>query len=75
MANELPKQIKIRERDTDREGFVDTEKYIKAKTRDLQEFGYSNLSADEVRKQIANVLAGKKPNVIGMFIEGDIVKE
>ena len=73
--NKLPKQIYIRERDSDREGFVDTEKYVKTKTRALREFGYSSLTQDTVREQIAAVLAGKKLSVIGMFIEGDIIKE
>jgi len=70
----LPKTIRVREKDSDREGEVDTAKYVKAKTRDLREFGYSTLTEDEVRSQIIAVLNGEKLNVIGMFIEGDIVK-
>ncbi len=70
----LPKQIKIRERRSEREGYADTEKYVTAKTRDLRKFGYSTLTEDEVRGQLIAVLNGEKLSVIGMFIEGDIVK-
>ena len=49
--------------------------YIKAKTKTLLEFGYSTLTEDEVSKQLDNVLAGRPLNAIGMFIEGDVVKD
>ncbi len=70
----LPATLRIQDRNTGREGDVDTEQYIKSKTRDLRQFGYSTLTEDGVRRQIIAILAGEKLNVIGMFIEGDIVK-
>lgn len=50
------------------------DEYIRQKTRDLRDFGYPNLTEDEVREQLEKVLKGEKLNVIGMFIEGDVVK-
>lgn len=54
---------------------VDKYNYIVAKTRQLREFGYGNLSEDEVRLQLDLVLAGKTEDltVIGQFIQDDIV--
>jgi hypothetical protein len=50
------------------------EKYIKKKLRDLREFGYPNLTEDEVRQQLEKVLNDEPINVIGMFIKSDVVK-
>lgn len=73
----LPKQIEI-DQDGDR-GWVDTEKYIKAKTKALQEFGYGSISENDVWEQLQHVLDGHKMDqgltVIGMFINNDIVKK
>lgn len=50
--------------------------YIKAKTKQLREFGYPTLTEKAVADQLDLVLAGKKVgtglDVIGAFIEGDI---
>lgn len=73
----LPKQIEI-DQEGDR-GWVDTEKYIKAKTAALQEFGYKSVAAADVREQLQHVLDGHDMNegltVIGMFLQNDIVLE
>lgn len=53
---------------------VDKDIYVTAKTKDLREFGYGNLSESEVEFQLEQVLKGGELNVIGMFIEKDIVK-
>ena len=71
----LPAKITIRDRDTGDEGKILTTQYVRAKTRDLRKFGYNDLTEDVVREQIAAILAGEKLSVIGMFIEGDIVKD
>ena len=60
----------------DLEGQVVTitkEKYIKAKTKDLREFGYVNLTEEGVAQQLEKVLNKETLSVIGMFIEKDIV--
>jgi len=52
------------------------QQYIDAKTKDLREFGYSNLTPEHVEQQLQYVLEGRKPlDVIGNFIEGDNPKE
>lgn len=53
---------------------VDKEIYIIAKTKDLIEFGYKNLSESEVESQLDKVIKGEEINIIGMFIQKDIVK-
>ena len=58
----------------DREGFVDKQEYIEAKTKQLQDFGYPGLTENEVREQLAKILAkDKKLSVIGMFMEDEII--
>jgi len=56
-----------------------TERYVHAKTKALKEFGYGNLLASTVREQLQHALAGHTMeqglDVIGMFIERDLVKE
>lgn len=54
---------------------VPKEKYIKAKTEDLRAFGYDNLTEKEVSIQLDKILAGQELDVIGMFMEKDIVKK
>lgn len=52
--------------------------YVKAKTKQLVEFGYPSLTESETEKQVQAVLDGKKfgkgLTVIGMFMEDEIVK-
>ncbi len=48
--------------------------YIKAKTGDLRNFGYSNLTESEVANQLEKILNGEELDVIGMFMESDIVR-
>lgn len=50
--------------------------YVKAKTKDLREFGYSELTEAEVDEQITAIQEGQKLgkglSVIGKFMEDDI---
>lgn len=46
--------------------------YVRAKTRQLREFGYSNLTEDEVNTQITAILDGKLLDVIGMFMKDEV---
>lgn len=47
--------------------------YVSQKTKDLKEFGYPNLTREEVAEQYDKVMAGDKElNVIGMFIKSDV---
>lgn len=58
-------------------GMVDREAYVKAKTKQLREFGYPTLTEDETDAQVSALLDrkefGKGLTVIGMFMEGEIV--
>lgn len=46
--------------------------YIKAKTKDLKEFGYYELTENEVSCQVDKILKGGNLSVIGKFMEDDI---
>jgi len=46
------------------------EDYLVAKTKDLQDFGYS-LELKETRKQFSLFQQGKKLSIIGEFIKND----
>lgn len=55
---------------------VKKSQYVEAKTKDLRAFGYSNLTEEEVSKQVDKILAQDKDlDVIGMFCESDILIE
>ena len=69
---DLPKEIQIGT--DDKIGMVDTDKYIKAKTGDLREFGYDNLTEDSVREQLLKILNNEELDIVGMFMEKDIIK-
>ncbi len=53
------------------------EEYVKAKTKQLREFGYTNLTTDEVDKQIDALITGKTfgkgLTVIGGFMQDEIL--
>jgi hypothetical protein len=53
--------------------------YVSAKTKQLREFGYSDLSEKHVDEQVSAVLDGKTLGkgltVIGMFMKDEIVVE
>ena len=52
------------------------QQYVEAKTKDLQEFGYPDLTQEHVRTQLEYVLTSRRPiDIIGSFIEADNVKE
>lgn len=46
--------------------------YVKAKTQQLQEFGYPSLTQKEVDEQITAIQKGLPLNVIGMFMEREV---
>ena len=69
---ELPEEIQIEV--DDKKGMVNTDKYIKSKTGDLREFGYNDLTETAVREQLLKILNNEELDVIGMFIEKDIIK-
>lgn len=66
----LPDEITIRDRETDREGVVKTEDYVRSKTRNLKDFGYTNLTEDEVRSQIIAVDVRISEELFTLFHEG-----
>ena len=51
--------------------------YVKAKTKQMRQFGYTDLDEAHVNSQIDALLAGKKIGdgltVIGKFMEGEVV--
>jgi hypothetical protein len=51
-----------------------TKDYVTAKTKQLQEFGYTKLTEEEVSSELQNILSNKPLNVIGMFMKDDIVR-
>jgi len=56
-----------------RKGVVSSCHYIKAKTKQLREFGYSTLTEDEVKVQLCKLLNNEELDVIGMFMEDEVV--
>lgn len=46
--------------------------YIKAKTWDLNEFGNSYLTPEDVSEQLVKILNNEELTVIGMFMKRDI---
>jgi hypothetical protein len=71
---EEPETIKINHPEKDETMVVEKAKYVRAQTRALQEYGYSDLTEAHVSGQIDKALKGEKLDVIGMFIEKDLVK-
>lgn len=59
-----------------RSGRVDRVQYVRAKAKQLREFGYDNLTEADVDEQIDALLAGKPLGggltVIGMFMKGEV---
>ena len=51
---------------------VTVDAYVKAKRKDLIEFGYAGLTEETVRKQLDAVRKGGELDIIGMFISKDI---
>jgi hypothetical protein len=50
--------------------------YVKLKTKDLIDFGYTSLSEKEVEDQVEKILAGDTDlSVIGMFCIEDLITE
>jgi hypothetical protein len=56
---------------------VPRDAYVKAKTKQLREFGYSGLTEEHVNEQVDAVLSKKEfgdgLTVIGKFMEGELV--
>jgi len=61
-----------------REGMVDRDEYVRAKTRQLREFGYDYLTEKHVDEQVDALLQGKAfgkgLTVIGKFMEGEVIQ-
>ena len=44
-------------------------------TRNLNDFGYDGLTAEEVQKAVDNVVEGEKPtDIVGMFVKRMLVE-
>lgn len=66
-------QMIIIETDEGIEKRIPKSAYIKAKTKQMRDFGYSKLTEEEVLKQVDIILSGEKStNIIGMFIQDEI---
>lgn len=68
----LPNEILIEV--DERKKLVLTTAYITAKTKQLKEFGYGNLTEWEVKKQLQNILSDKPRNIIGSMMEDEVVR-
>lgn len=55
-------------------GEAPREKYVAAKTRQLREFGYTDLTEKTVDEELSALLAGKPLTIIGKFMEGEVLK-
>lgn len=67
--------IKIRLTEWDKPRLVSKTDYIKAKTKQLREFGYEGLSEAHVTEQLEKVLAGHGSGdltVIGLFMRDEV---
>lgn len=67
-------KVKLPGRDV---GMCDRAAYVKAKTKQMREFGYPDLTEAHVDEQITALLAGKKfgdgLTVIGMFMDKEVL--
>ncbi len=54
---------------------VRKEDYIKAKTLDLRDFGYYDLTEKTVGEQFDKIVKGENLSVIGMFMQDDFTGE
>lgn len=52
---------------------VPSSAYVRAKTKQLIEFGYPTLTETDVSEQLEALLAGKKLTVVGKFMEDEVV--
>lgn len=71
IATKLPEHIEIEVEGHTRR--VLTADYVKAKTKQLRQFGYGSLAEASVMSELGNLLAGKKLGVIGQFMQGEVV--
>ncbi len=51
---------------------VSEDRYIKMKTADLREFGYSTLTENQVAEQLEKIRKGEPLSIIGKFMENDL---
>ena len=70
----LPESIRIWRRETIVTVF--TQDYIRARTKDLIEFGYRELTEDDLAEQLSLYLAHKDSEltVIGLFLDGEVIR-
>lgn len=48
--------------------------YVRAKTKDLQDFGYLSLTEEQVTKSVHRVINREKlTDIIDRFVQGDII--
>lgn len=75
---QLPLRIKVQLEDEPAR-VVNTIDYVRARRKTLREFGYTLLTIDTVKEQLAHVLAGHDMDngldIIGGFIKRDICGE
>lgn len=68
---QLPKYIILVLEGTEK-GKIYTNDYIIAKTKQLKEFGYSNLTEQEVENELIKILNEQETTVIGKFIKNEV---
>lgn len=54
-------------------GEIDRDAYVAAKTKQLRDFGYGDLTEQQVDEQITRILTGQPLDVIGMMMENEII--
>ena len=59
----------------DKPGEIDRDQYVKAKTRQLREFGYNDLTEQQVDEQITKILNGEPLDVIGLMMEDEVIAQ
>ena len=74
-AAEKPRELRV---DIEgKKGTVPRDVYVKAKTKQLREFGYPSLTEADVDAQVDAVLAGKEfghgLTVIGVIMKGEVL--
>jgi hypothetical protein len=73
--NHLPEQISFNKPDSDVWITIASTEYVKLKTKQLREFGYTDLTEDTVATELAKVLdSGEGLTVIGYFINDEVRK-
>ena len=74
LQNPLPETIRIWRDETI--VTVSTADYIRARTKDLIEYGYRDLTEEDLAEQLGFYLAYKDSEltVIGLFLDGEVIR-